>query len=244
MQLNEEYDLVILSAEKDYNKIKFLYSSTPNLNPQPKNIYIVSPTKINDTIKGVNYVNDQDVLNIERSKIKYRPNWICQQFIKLFQDTTINDKYLVIDSDTFINKEINIFEGGKNNFFISSDQHHHQYFKFMDNFKIKKNFNKSFISEIMLFDKKIINGYLNSINMDKYSFIELSIKLIDDSCYISEFEFYGNMVLENYPNLYDIKHISNSLNGKHTLWGDNEISDLIKRNMGNNIDIISYHTWI
>lgn len=238
----KKYDLVVLSTNKDYNKIKFLYKSLTNLNPMPENIYVISPTKIKECIDGINYYLDVDVLNIEREKIKYRPNWISQQFIKLFQNITINNNYLVIDSDVYINRKINLFDGNRNNFFISSDQHHLPYFNFLRKYGIQKNFKRSFISEIMLFNKSIINDFLSEKNMDRESFIENSIKLIDNDCYISEFEFYGNMVLQNYPELYGFKNIINQPYGKNREWDDSEIDNHINNN--NNADIISYHSWI
>jgi hypothetical protein len=240
----DSYDVFITSIDKDYNKLKFLYESLDKLNPKPKNVYIISPTEIKDKINGIYYLNDNDVINVDRAKIKYRPNWITQQLIKLLQDITISDKYLVIDSDIYLNKEIQVFDNDKNVFFITSDQYHEPYFKFMSYYDIKKMFNRSFISEIMLFDKRNVLEYLNVAGYDRLTFIDHATSVINSSVYISEFEFYGNLVLQHFPDDYVIKNLNNLLLGKPSIWADGEIKNIISRHASNNIDIISYHSWI
>jgi hypothetical protein len=73
-------------------------------------------------------------------------------------------------------------------------------------------------------------------------FIEKSIEIIDQNCYISEFELYGNLVLSNNPNLYNFKKINTKIFGKESEWSDQEIESLILLNK--NLEIISYHTWM
>ena len=241
MDNKKKYDILILASQKDYNKLNFLCKSIKNLNPQPENICIVSPTEIINKKENFLYFLDDEVLKIDRDKFKHRPNWVSQQFIKLLQDVTPNDNYLVIDSDIFLNREINVFTNDKPNFFITINQYHKPYFNFLNYFGIDKIYEQSFISEIMMFNKSKIKDYLISINYNTEKFLEKSIEIINENCYISEFEFYGNMILSKYPNLYNFVNINTKLFGKHSEWSDNEINNLISSN--NNLDIISYHTW-
>jgi hypothetical protein len=235
------YDVLVVVAEKDYNKLDFLIKSLENLIPQPENICIVSPTDVVKKHKKCLYYLDDDVLKIDKSKIDYRPNWIYQQFIKLLQNITPNSNYLVIDSDIFLNKQINVFSNDKPNFFITVNQYHQPYFNFLSHFGINKLTNVSFISEIMMFNKDKIREFLNFIGHDSNSFLSKSIELIDKDCYISEFEFYGNMILTKYPNSYNFKNIKTKVFGKQSIWDNDEISNII--NMNKDLDIISYHTW-
>jgi hypothetical protein len=241
MFVEPKYDVLIVVAEKDYNKLNFLINSLENLNPLPENICIVSPTDIVEKHKKCIYYLDGDVLDIDKGKIKYRPNWIYQQFVKILQNITPNDNYLVIDSDIFLNKKIDVFLDGKPNFFITIDQYHQPYFNYLNHFGINKVYTTSFISEIMMFNKDKIKEFLSSIGYSEESFLNKSIELIDSNCYISEFEFYGNMILTNYPNSYNFKNIKTKVFGKHSKWNNDEIITLINTNR--DLDIISYHTW-
>jgi hypothetical protein len=241
MNIEKKYDLLIVISPKDFNKLKFLITSIKNLNPQPENICVVSPSEIKEKHEGVTYFLDDEVLKFNRLKIKHRPNWISQQLIKLFQNVTPNENYLVIDSDIFINKKINIFDGDRPNFFMTLDQTHKPYFKFLEYFGIQKLHSHSFISEIMFMNKNIIKNFLISKNYNIDLFIEKSIEIIDQNCYISEFELYGNLVLSNNPNLYNFKKINTKIFGKESEWLDQEIESLILLNK--DLEIISYHTW-
>jgi hypothetical protein len=242
MFVEPKYDVLIVVAEKDYNKLNFLINSLENLNPLPENICIVSPTDIVEKHKKCIYYLDDDVLDIDKGKIKYRPNWIYQQFVKILQNITPNDNYLVIDSDIFLNKKIDVFLDGKPNFFITINQYHQPYFNYLNHFGINKVYDTSFISEIMMFNKDKIKEFLSSIGYCEESFLNKSLELIDSNCYISEFEFYGNMILSNYPNSYNFKNIKTKVFGKQSKWNNNEIITLINANR--DLDIISYHTWL
>jgi hypothetical protein len=235
-----KFDIVILSKKSDFNKLKFLINSIEDNISGYDDIYIISPEKID--IDGIiNYTDFEVIDEVYKKTLSYRPGWIFQQYIKLLQDVTKNDYYLVIDSDVYINNKIDIFTDGKPNFFLGRDQYHEQYFRYLNYFNINKNLNHSFISEIMLFDKRLINNFLKMKNMDRNSFLSTSNGIINNSCYISEFEFYGNMVLQYYKDQYSFKEIKTELNGKHGEWSDVEIENLINSNK--NLDIISYHTW-
>lgn len=235
-----KYDILILAKNSDLNKVKYLINSIENNIIGYENIYLITPDKIN--IEGVINYTDFDIIDSKyKNNINYRPNWIFQQYIKLFQNVTKHDYYLVIDSDVYINKNIEIFTNGKPNFFIGRNQYHQPYFSYLKEFNLEKMYDKSFISEIMIFSKSKIYDFLvrNELTVD--SFLCKSNSIINKTCYISEFEFYGNMILKYYKSDYNFKGLNTSLNGKHSKWEDYEIENIIKVNK--NSDIISYHTW-
>jgi hypothetical protein len=93
----------------------------------------------------------------------------------------------------------------------------------------------------MVFDKRKIREFLSKKNITIDLFLEKSNNIIDKNCYISEFEFYGNMIFKYYNDSYNIKNLNTLLSGKHSKWEDYEIENLINSNK--NFDIISYHTW-
>lgn len=161
-----DYEVVIPAAEKDYNKLNYLLSSLHYLNPQPKRVNIIHNSetlfilRLNDPWK-VLYFNEKEVLDLDpnAAKLFRRPPWIYQQFLKLFQNVTSTNWYLVLDSDIILNKQIDLLDkNGKPKFFLGNDQNHKPYFRYsQDMFGFGREYNHSFISEIMLFDKRVCN---------------------------------------------------------------------------------------
>ena len=81
------YDLVIMCHPKDELKLQYsLESCIKFLNPQPENIYVVSPTKLCEP--PVINILDEDAIAIKKEDIKFkRNNWIYQQFVKTLLKT-------------------------------------------------------------------------------------------------------------------------------------------------------------
>lgn len=252
------FDIVILSHSKDYNKLPYLIESIRNNVLGFKDVHIISPNKIVDRIEGIHYHTDKEALplNEETNKLwnewvennsftRQKPNWILQQFIKLFNVVTEND-YLIVDSDIIFNKEIKIIENEKPNLFLGRNQYNREYFTFMEGIlSLEKMNNWSFICELMFFKKNIINKLLNEhFNGDYNSFIKQSIPLINDSCFISEFELYGNYVMKNHSNEYNLKKINCSLDGKHSEWNNEDILERIEHYNNLEYDIITIHSWL
>ena len=107
-----------------------------------------------------------------------------------------------------------------------------------------KEYNYSFINEIMLFDRNIILEMINTKYKTIYDFIENSNKIINNECYISEFELYGNYITKFHNCLYNYKYLKTLLNGKYGEWSDIEIENYIKEQKNTDYDIISMHSWI
>jgi len=233
------YDIIIISAAKDFNKIKYLYKSILQyIQPTPNKIYCICPEYPSDMISGITYKLDKDVLNIDISNIKYKPTWIYQQYIKLLQNITLND-YLVIDSDIIINKSIEIFSDNKPNFFISNNNYSKTFFDYSKTlFNIDKKYNSSFISEIMLFDMTLVNEMLLTKFKDHDDFINESNKIITNTCYLSEYELYGNYIYDKHTNEYNYKKIKSSPFVILNNLTDSGIEEYLSKMKDYNFDII------
>lgn len=245
------FDILILAAEKDFNKLKFVYESINKKIPNYNEIHCISDIKISnkDKISGIKYYTDDDVIDFDFSKfkgnVKIRKGWYAQQYIKLFQNVT-SDNYLVVDSDIYFNKKINI-DVNNPTFFLGRDQNNRPYFEFMKRLlDLDRVYNHSFINEIMLFKKEYIQKMLDIMNVDVNGFFELSVEILNDINKISgmsEYELYGNFVTKYFPSVYDYKRINTHLGGKHSVWDDEEMSNYIKMFENSNYDIISMHSW-
>lgn len=244
------FDILILVAPKDYNKLRFVCDSIIRNIEGYHKFYIISPTVISDfdMFCDAEYLIDREVLDFDFSKIEMenRRGWYRQQFIKLFQEVTVKN-YLVVDSDIWINKPLNI-NPGLPIFYLGKDQKHEPYFKLMrEVFKLERNYSHSFISEIMFFKRNFIDHMLSSYGMDRTTFIEVCVSKINemkDASGFSEYEFYGNYLNKYFSKTYTFQHLNVLSTNKKREWTDTEMSQLIKANLNSNYDIITMHSWM
>lgn len=239
------YDLVIPALKKDLNVFyqnKLLYFKNLHFN---KIIIITKDIEIsNDNLfyldentlyPNLTYKNVYEkILSLGGSP--ERTGWYFQQFLKMaYAFNCSNEYYLVWDVDTVPIKNIKMFKNNKPVFHMKNE-YHKPYFITLDkltNGEIVKKTKKSFISEHMLINTKIMRelvSYFKNIN-NKYEFWENildSINLSDLSYSgFSEFESYGNYVLTYYPNMYIMKNY-NSCRLACRLFGPSPTNDDIK----------------
>lgn len=247
------YDIIIVTAEKDFVKIKFVYNSIiKNLEGFDK-IYCISNVKVPETLQvpGVLYFLDGDAVDFDFSKftgrVALRKGWYIQQYIKLFQTLT-QDNYLVVDADAFFNRKVNIIENDKPSFLFGRDQCNQAYFTFMKEvFNLDKVYPYSFINESMFFKREIINHMSASINVDKYGFFDLSVKQLNKMNHdagISEYELYGNYVTKHFKDSYNYKYIKSYLGGKYEIWKESDVQKYVDSFKGQDVDIVSMHSWV
>lgn len=236
------YDLIINVHPKDLNKIPYCISSIyDNFSILPENNYIVTPEYF--YYSSFKTILDNEAIAINKNEIKHkRPNWIFQQLIKLFQNFTKNNLYMCVDADIIFNNKINV---GKKFYISSREQYHEPYFNLMKKIGIKRCVNHTFINDFMLFDKNICKEVVGG---DIKSFVDFLNEAMNDSCYLSEFELYGNYVMNKYPKLYDIEYTQVATFGKYIEqygnWTNQEINTCINiiKNV-KDVDILAIHSW-
>ena len=154
-----DYECVIFTCPKDFSKAKYTIQSLDNLFPQPTKIHIVAPhSGIRVYLRNVRrqltfHTDDQIVPSINRTLCQHRPNWVWQQFAKLFCGLSETPYYLVVDSDLYFNKRVEIFssENGKPNLLLGLDQLHWPYFYTMKElWDLDREYPHSFINDFML----------------------------------------------------------------------------------------------
>jgi hypothetical protein len=244
-----DYDILIITGVGDYNKIPFLLDSIRDNIKGYNNIHIISQDSnlvLRDVDKDVIKHTDEetvDEIGLDMNIIKYRPNWIKQQIFKLKQPYTL-DNYLVLDADVYINKEVQLFDENNTPYlFITHNQYHKPYFNFMkDAYGIKKEYNHSFISEIMMFNRDVINEISTKSDLietlHKYIF-NLSNDRRLNYYDLSEFELYGNYLISKNKN-HPIKKLKQTQTRKKEEYTDLEIEEFIRKNK--DFDFLVYHT--
>ena len=250
----KNYDIVIVSHEKDFNNIKFIVEySQKNLKFDSIHLILSERKEFTDldliktlTDKPVFLHLESNILKVDKSRINHRPNWIYQMLLKIFQDVTINDDFLIIESDCLILKEINFFEKDKTTLYLCRDQNHTPYFNFNNLLGFGREYEHSFISEFMMYNKQIVKDLLSKSNCkDVYDFLEIIYNNVNGNCYPADYELYGNFCIKYHREKIDVKHLNYNFFGRESssnpFWTDSEITDLINTNLDK--EVISFHTW-
>lgn len=273
-----DYEIVIPAASKDFNKIPYLIQSAKEfLWPQPIKINIIHDGKgdVNEHLSGCDFpaisiIHEKNVLPFDPNAAKgfHRSPWIYQQFLKLFQDITETNYYLVLDSDLIINKDIQLFdEDERPYFFLGIDQYHRPYFNYSTYMLgIDREYDYSFISEIMMFRKditKTMTHYFDIYQQTQHRLIYPSIGfnrthsqrvkiMYDWTCDLAnnnfipaDYELYGNFVEKIDRHMYVKKHIKSNLKGMYRNWTNEEMESYIKemRKLDEH-DMFTAHTWL
>lgn len=217
--MSEFYDIFIAAAPKDFNKLKYLFKSIDENLTGFEDIHISVPDKEQflymdkDWARREGYLllflnhniylhSDKEILDIDMSKCKYRPNWIYQQYLKMFQNVTKNDLYLTIDSDVIFNRSMSMFTilnviddpstvingfgipksikpERKRILWAGWQQNNRPYFEFQEKMlNLPREYNGTFISDINFMSKNIIDEMMSKNNYTIDSFIEKSFEII------------------------------------------------------------------
>lgn len=245
------YDIVIVAHEKDFHKLKYcvqyacenlIFDEIHLILSERENF--LEKNSLEQFNKPIFYHKETDILKIDKNRIKFRPNWIYQMYLKMFQNVTKNDNFLVIESDAIINSKLNFFENNKTIFHLGFDQNNTPYYNFNKKMlNISREYNYSFISELMMYNKNIINDMiLKSDCLNLNDFLEKSYEIINEDCYPADYELYGNFYYKYYFDNFGVKNVITSQNRKYNgkSFTEHEIKKLINDNSV--CDIITHHS--
>ena len=140
----KNYDIVIVAHEKDFNNIKFIveYSSIclefDSIHLILSNREEYKDAELLSTLsnKPIYYHLENDVLSVDKSRISHRPNWIYQMLLKMFQNVTKNDNFLVIEADCVILNKLKFFNEDRTIFYLGRDHYHQQYYNFNNEYRV------------------------------------------------------------------------------------------------------------
>lgn len=252
---SKKYDIFIPVAPKDYNKLKFLIASIEeNLSGWDK-IFVTTPTgeKILDNSK-ITYFRDKEILNIDPTRFKYRPGWLYQMYLKMFQKVT-QDLFVTFDSDLIINRPLEmITKEGKLVWWRGWEQNHRPYFEFQERvLNLPREYPYTFINDMNFMSKSIIQEMLQRNGFTTESFIEKSFEVIEYNCYPAEPEIYGQYVMKYHSDMYEprqAKTLSNPRTQNHLtdttsqIWKDEEIISEIQKVKSQDVDMFMLHSWL
>lgn len=210
MSITPEYDVLIKAATLDYFKVPLVIESLKYLSPEPENIYILSPdgycpqdTRFDNKIICV---RDCETNEVERYKLKHRPNWVWSTLMAMMQNFTKNNFYLDVQSDNFFTSKLNVFsEDGKPVLWKTEiNYHNHQpYFTFMKEvFNINRLSVGTYITEFVMYNKrlreKLFEGYSS-----REAMMEKIYSSVRGDCYPSDQDTNANLILNHFYDDYE-----------------------------------------
>lgn len=244
-------DLLIPCAPKDYAKLPYVLDSVDRYLPDIGAAHIVTPNLVSLEARyrfPLHMHLDQDILDFDFTRFKFRPTWVYQQFLKLFQTVT-DDWFLVMDADRFINKPLRLFDNDKPIMFLRDrDECHYPYFEYSKiMLGIGKWYEHSFLSECTLYSRSLIEDMLLSADLTPHEWLEKSVEIIDATCCIADAELYGSYTYINQRDLYQYRILRDHMLGKYAEqgeWTADEIaayvSDMAARD---DVDFFTAHSW-
>lgn len=229
------FDVILPVAPKDVVNLKLCIRKIQE-NIYPQKIIVIANKEVKDLVPQLDKVEfcDEDQL-LENLTLEYvkqlmvevtgsetRSNWYFQQFLKMaYAYSCSQDYYLIWDSDTIPLNNIRFWQDNNGEEKCLFSTHHHIHTPYFDtlntlfNGKIKRLTEKSFIVEHMMINRKIMKGLIHDIEANDQIqgtlFFEKILHAIkkDDIKYagFSEFETYGNYVLNFYPDAYGMRNL-------------------------------------
>ena len=232
---NQIFDVILPVAPKDAANLELCIQKVRE-NIRPQKIVVIAGKQVKNLIpqfKGVEFCDEDRLMkNLTLEQVKRimfdvtgsetRSNWYFQQFLKMaYAYQCSHDYYLVWDSDTIPLNNIRFWQNNNGEEKCLFSTHHHIHFPYFDtlntlfNGKVKRLTEKSFIVEHMMINRKIMKELIRDIEVnDQLQGIYFFEKILhaihlDDIKYagFSEFETYGNYVLNFYPNAYAIRNL-------------------------------------
>ncbi len=230
------FDCFICCAKKDEPVLNLCIDSLKNITNFTGTVYVCSNFDVREKLPGVVYIRDEDI-HLPGPCVKvlrYGKGWLKQQLFKLLQPFTDN-VFLVIDADTILNKPLTIRYG---EFLISVGIEYPVFRKVIEHMGLDPAPGINYISEIMLFDRRIIQELISTLFGSTQGLIEFVERETSDYWVFSEFETYGHYVAKYYPHLHSIRKI-NSFQVEQAEFKPEEIATIL--NSHPEADVISCH---
>lgn len=253
----QKYDIFLVCAPKDFNKIPYCLAGIFKNLKGFENVYLCTPQTLSQKIVSgihypIHYRLDMDVLPAKPQLWKYRPNWVYQQFLKLFQNETKNNYYFVVDCDTIINRPMKMFDDdGRPIWYISWEQNNPPYYRFCQKmFGFGRVYSHSFLADMGFYSKSIVRDMLSKYGYTVESFIKKSYLVVSKTVYPSEADIYMGYNIKWHQTTYAIKELKHKCDAKEgnnplePMYTVQEIEDHIKKMSKTDYDTFAIHSWV
>ncbi|MDE6435774.1 MAG: hypothetical protein K2L07_16310 [Lachnospiraceae bacterium] len=240
----------ILYVKRNIRHKKIIIVGSASLQQKCEKISDICFMDEDKMLEGLSFQTVKQAVKHRNLHAVKRTGWYFQQFLKLgYARVCDEEEYLVWDADTIPLKRLAMSRRDGRLFFDVKSEYHLPYFKtiqtLLPDLRIRET-GFSFISEHMVLRKEIVLSLLNKIeendNIPGQIYWEKIINAIERSelprSGFSEFETYGQFVLNFYKDEYLIRRIPALRNGELYLRKDFTEADL--KWAAKSFDIISF----
>lgn len=178
-----------------------------------------------ELVEGLSLNRIEAILN-NRMEGEVKGNWYYQQFLKMAvsQLPEIANHYLIWDSDTILMRPITFFDEDGDIFFNPKTENHQPYFQLLhDLFGLEKQVEYSFIDQHLMIKREFMQELIQKIlkkTPDNHPWYWMILQSINDENLrnhgFSEFETYGNFVVNRHPGVYKPRPIKTGRGGTST----------------------------
>ena len=257
-----QLEAVIPAAPKDYVKLPYVLPGLFNTG-HIGHIHIITPQPAQLTYrrvradKRVSLHADQDVFPFDYSKYTYLPNWLYQQFLKLFQNVTKPGWFVVSDADTILMKKIDFFtdekhkpQNGFPRMFTTKGKHKRiQAYDDFNGFLFGEHPRPAVpvLNNIALYHTDVIEGMLQFLEMDRFELADKVFSNARPQFYPAEAEMYAAYYVMSayiYPFTYLMHPLANQPTGKYgsEKYNEKEVIHILK-NAWPEADTVCIHNW-
>ena len=176
--------------------------------------------------------------------------WYFQQFLKMsFCEICNSDFYLIWDADTIPTSRLHFFDQNGRVLYTTRIDYNKPYFDTIKKLLPIKIFaDYSFITEHMMVNTQLMKSLINEINDNCHIkgnyWFEKCINAIDPEVLhgFSEFEIYGNYVLNKVPEMYVVRQLT-TYRDAGRLYGRYIPKRIISEKFEGKYDIVSLEMW-
>lgn len=256
---NKKIDVFCPCSPKDSLKLSYVVKSLVENFWELQDIHICVPDKTNFKdyeVEGhkVVFHEDFEVLPLQHyvSALRFRPNWIFQQWLKMFQTVT-TDVNLTWDADCILTKPLSAYdENGKLKLFVQpNDKDESAFLRFsakatggvLGKWIEEDKCHTDYIADFALFNRKWIKEMVAKFFPSPLDFIQFSTlntywmqNDVKHSIFLSEYQLVGEYVDKFHPNEISKVQLKkrqidrNQFSQIGNLWTEQEIEQEIARN--------------
>ena len=205
----------------------------------------------NGVFEGMDLVTIKNLLKMRSPKSVRRAGWYFQQFIKMgYAKKTNSSYYMSWDSDTIPLTDLSFFEGERPILhYINAKTYDDEYFytirRMFKGIEIPKKRERSYITEHMMFSKKIMMELIDKLSFDDETFYSYILKSINASALnlsgFSEFETYAAYVRMYHYSDYVEKPWNNLRNARFYI--DNPEREELNQWIAKSFEVVSFEDY-
>lgn len=262
------YDTLIMTTERDFLRLQSNYHRLVRY-MQSERLIFVGNKDVGCAVEKaglgsrVEFLDENEILRFDSVNMVMQEilkkesvprgitGWYYQQFLKMQYALECKDEYyLVWDGDTIPCRMVQMFcEEDKKPYLDMKREYHEEYFRTLSRLfpDMKKNVDKSYISEHMLMKCSIMKQLIHDIeqqkNVEGKAFYEKILHAVNplelESNSFSEFETYGTYVSYRYPESYEMRDWHSFRYGAE-FFDPEKISDSDYEWLGRDFDAITF----